>query len=314
MTLPLDETVKFGLMTRVPSIEAGRRLAGLLDRLRFDSLWVGDHVAFTLPILDPFVQLTTIATLSPRLTVGTAVYLLPLRHPVPVAKQTSSLDQMTGGRFIFGVGVGGEFPKEYAACGVPREERGARLTESVEVLRKLWKGEPVSHQGRFFSFPEIHMQPATVRPGGPPIWFGGRQPAALKRAGRIGDGYISYVITPEMFRSALETITAAAEEARREVTRFGTAHLLFCRIDDSYETAWDDATALLSKRYAMDFRGAAKKYAAMGRPADIAETLNAFHRAGVRHFNLDLLGSPEERDAQLERFATEVRPLLEWAR
>ncbi len=150
MNLPLDDTYRYGLMTRLPTIESTRAITAELDRLKFDSIWVGDHIAFTTPILDPLLQLAQVAACSDRLTVGTAVYLLPLRHPTPVAKQTATLDHLSGGRFIFGVGVGGEFKAEYAACGVPRNERGARLGEAIAVLRKLWRGEPASHDGRFF--------------------------------------------------------------------------------------------------------------------------------------------------------------------
>jgi len=310
MGVPLDQTYRYGLMTRLPTAETTRAIVAKLDALEFDSIWVGDHIAFTTPILDPFLQLAQAAAYSSRLTVGTGVYLLPMRHPTPVAKQAASLDHLSGGRFIFGVGVGGEFPAEYAACGVPRNERGARLSESIAVLRALWSGEPVSHEGKYFSFPEVHMQPAPVQPGGPPIWVGGRSDAALRRAGRLADGWISYVVTPGMYRDGMAKIAEAAEDAKRDLDTFGTAHLLFTLIDDSYEAALDKAAALLSQRYAMDFRAAAKKYAALGRPEDVAAKIGEFHDAGVRHVNLDLLGTPEERDAQLHRFATEVRPLL----
>ena len=310
MSLPLEERTRFGLMTRLPTPELARQTVELLDRLEFDSVWVGDHLAFTTPILDPFVQLAYAAALSPRLTVGSAVYLLPLRHPAGVAKQAASLDHLAEGRFVFGVGVGGEFPREWELAGVPHGERGARMTEAIQVLRKLWTGEPVAHEGRFFSFPEARMQPAAFRPGGPPIWCGGRQPAALRRAGRLADGYMSYVVTPEMFAAALDTIAAAAEAAGRRLERFATAHLLFCCIDESYEKALERATALLSRRYAMDFRKAAARYAALGRPEDVAEKIAAFHKAGARHFNLDFLGDQPMRIEGLHRFAEEVRPLI----
>ena len=310
MNLPLGDTYHYGLMTRFPTLEATRTIAKKLDELEFDNVWVGDHIAFTTPMLDPFLQLAQVAACSDRLTVGTAVFLLPLRHPTPVAKQTATMDHLTDGHFIFGVGVGGEFKREFEACGIPHNERGARLEEGVEVVRKLWRGEPVSHEGRFFSFPETHMQPATLRPDGPPIWFGGRTDKALQRIGRIGDGWISYVVTPEMYKAGLEKIAPAFEASGRALDTFGTGHLLFALIDNSYEAALDRATELLSVRYAMDFRAPAKKYAALGRPEDVAEAIAKFHEAGVRHVNLDFLGPPEQRDAQLEWFAQEVRPLL----
>src|SRR5436305_2003042 len=124
-----------------------RELVELVDSCGYDSLWVGDHISFPVAILDPLLQLAQAAVVSPRLTLGTAVYLLPLRPPAPVAKQVATLDHLTEGRLIFGVGVGGEFPKEYEVCGVPRNERGARLTEAVEIMRKLWTGTPATHPG-----------------------------------------------------------------------------------------------------------------------------------------------------------------------
>ena len=149
MTLPLDTKMQFGWMTSMDSAAAVRESTALADRIGLDSLWVGDHVAFAIPIMDPLLQLAQAAALSDRLTFGTSVYLLPLRHPTPVAKQVATLDRLCDGRLTFGVGIGGEFPNEFAACGVPVKERGARLTEGMEVLRKLWTGDSVSHDGRF---------------------------------------------------------------------------------------------------------------------------------------------------------------------
>jgi probable F420-dependent oxidoreductase len=322
MDLPLDDRLRIGVQTIhrrtepatgpwLPRIDEMRTLVGLVDRCGYDSLWVGDHISFALAIFDPLLQLAQAAVVSPRLQFGTAVYLLPLRHPTPVAKQVSTLDHLTEGRFIFGVGVGGEFPKEYEACGVPIEERGARLTESLAVLRKFWSGEPASHDGRFFRFKGVPMQPPPRQPGGPPIWCGGRSDAALRRVGRSTDGWMSYVVTPDMFRQGLAKIAAAAEEAGRVFERgFGTAHLLFTCIDDTYEKALDAATVSLSQRYAMDFRKAAQRYCALGSPQQVVETILRFHEAGVRHVILDFVGPYEQRDRQIERFAAEAFPLL----
>ncbi len=222
----------------------------------------------------------------------------------------ATLDRLCGGRLIFGAGVGGEFPREYEACGVPVRERGARLSESIPLLRRLWSGEPVTSEGRFYPFPEVRLLPRPLQKGGPPIWCGGRSPKALERISRMGDGWLSYVVTPEMFREGLAAIARASELAGRKLQSFGTGHLLFTRIDDSYERALDSATAHLSQRYAMDFRKPAARYAALGRPAEVAAKIAAFHAAGVRHVLLDLVGPAQERDLQLERFAREVRPLL----
>lgn len=321
MNLPLDPTLKLGIQTIhrrtepatgvwEPRIDDLVSFVEMVDRCGYDSIWLGDHVSFPIPFFDPLMMIAQAAVVSRRLTFGTGVYLLPLRHPAPVAKQVSTLDHLTEGRIIFGVGVGGEFPKEYELCGVPRNERGARLSEGIDVLRKLWTGEPVSHQGQFYNFEDIPMNPPARQPGGPPIWCGGRSDGALRRAGRQADGYISYVVTPEMYSESLVKISEAAAQAKRKIDRYGTGHLLFARLDDSYEAAHDAATETLSIRYNMDFRRAAARYAALGTPEQVAERIRDFHAAGVRHAVLDLLGPYEQRTAQIERFAAEVMPLL----
>jgi probable F420-dependent oxidoreductase len=322
MALRLDSKLRIGVITIhrrtepaagpwQPSIDEMRQLVELIDRSGYDSLWCGDHISFPAAILDPFLQLAQAAVVSRRLMLGTSVYLLPLRHPVPVAKQVATLDHLSEGRFIFGVGVGGEFAKEYEACGVPINERGPRLTEAIGILRKLWTGQPTSHEGRYYGpFREVPMRPPARQPGGPPIWCGGRSDGALNRAGRLADGWIAYAITPEMYRAGLEKIAQAADEAGRGNAAFGTGHLLFTRLDDTYEKALDAATATLSQRYAMDFRRPAERYAALGSPSQVADRIRAFHVAGARHITLDLVGPYEERDRQIERIAREVFPLL----
>jgi len=322
MDLPLDEKLRIGVQTIhrrsepaadvwLPTTAELRALVGLVDDCGYDSLWVGDHIAFAVAILDPLLQLAQAAMVSPRLTLGTNIFLLPLRHPVPVAKQVATLDHLCEGRLIFGVGGGGEFPREFAACGVPLAERGARLNEAIPLLRQLWSGAPVSHAGRCYaSFDEVAMQPPARQPGGPPIWCGGRADAALARAGRLADGWISYVVTPEGYRAALDKIAAAAEKAGRSMARFGTGHLLFVRLDDSHEEALDAAAESLSRRYAMDFRRAAERYAALGPAERVAGRIRDFHDAGARHIVLDFVGPYEERPAQIKGFAREVMPLL----
>lgn len=321
MPLKLDDKLKLGVQTihrRTepatgawrPDVAEGKALVETIDALGYDSVWVGDHLSFAIPILDPLVQLAQAAVASDRLMLGTGVYLLPLRHPGPVAKQVATLDLLSGGRLIFGVGVGGEFKTDYAVAGVPIKERGARLTEAMTVLRKLWTGEPVSHDGPHYAFDELIMTPAPHQAGGPPMWCGGRSDGALRRAGELADGWVSYVVTPDMYRSAMEKINAAADAAGRGDASYGTGHLLFARIDDTYEKALDAATETLSVRYAMDFREPAKRYCALGTPDDMAARIREFHAAGVRHVVMDFVGPYEERDRQIERFAQEVRPLL----
>ncbi|MHC4862405.1 MAG: LLM class flavin-dependent oxidoreductase, partial [Planctomycetota bacterium] len=158
--------------------------------------------------------------------------------------------------------------------------------------------------------PETRLLSTPQQPGGPPIWCGGRSQAALRRMGRMADGWVSYVVTPERFREGLETVAKAAEAAGRRIERFGTGHLLFMRLDSTFEAALDAASEQLSERYAMDFRGPTRRYAALGRPEDVAERIHDFRRAGLRHVVLDPVGPLDERDEQLQRFAEEVLPLL----
>lgn len=322
MALILDTRLRIGIQTIhrrtepatgpwEPRIDELVEFVQLVDRCGYESLWAGDHISYAIPILDPLLQLAQAAVVSRRLTLGTSVLLLPLRHPTPVAKQVLTLDHLTEGRLVLGVGVGGEFPKEYTACDVPHNERGARLSEGVQVLRKFFSGEPVTHHGKFYGpFEDIPMRPPPRQPGGPPIWFAGRKEPALRRIGRLGDGYLAYVITPVMYSAALDTIGAAADTAGRGAVPFGTGHLLFTRLDTTYETALDRATETLSVRYAMDFRKAAARYCALGTPQQVAERIREFHAAGVRHVVLDLLGPYEQRNRQIEWFAAEALPLL----
>lgn len=126
----------------------------------------------------------------------------------------------------------------------------------------------------------------------------------------MADGWFSYVVTPDMYRTALELIDQSALNAGRRVENFGSGHLLFMRLDDSYEDSLEHASKHLSERYAMDFRDATTKYAALGTPVDVAERINEYVEAGCRHFVLDLTGPTKDRFEQLERFAQEVKPLL----
>ncbi len=215
--VPLGERLRFGTMVSTSSREEATRGLESIARWGYEVLWAPDHVAFTGPVNDPLTTLAYLSALEPKLTFGTSVYLLPLRHPVPVAKMVATLDRLLGaGHFIFGVGVGGEFPREYEACGVPIHERGGRATEAIQVMKRLWSGERVEHRGKYFSFGEISMQPRPKTPGGPPIWIGGRAEGPLKRAARYGDGWMPYVVTPKRFADGLDFIGKEAERAGRD--------------------------------------------------------------------------------------------------
>ncbi|HTY56443.1 MAG TPA: LLM class flavin-dependent oxidoreductase [Candidatus Binataceae bacterium] len=309
--LPLDNRLRFGVMTQASDGDQARRMIKNYVDWGYEALWIGDHIAFQGPINDPLTQIAFFAALAPKMIFGTCVYLVPLRHPTATAKMVATLDRLLGpGRLIFGIGVGGEFPPEFEASGVPVKQRGGRTNESLPLMRRLWTEPKVAHQGKYFKFGEIRLEPKPLTPGGPPIWVGGRGESALKRAAILGDGWMPYVVSAKRISEGLDFIGAQAAKHGRKIERFGTGVLLFCLIDDSYERALDLATESLSKRYGMDFREPARRYGALGRPADIAARMSEFIKAGVRDFSIDVIGTGEARNVQLERFAREVIPML----
>src|SRR5271155_4200818 len=167
--------------------EALARFAALVDASSIDRVCVGDHVTFKGGRgFDGLVNATALAALSQRITVQTAVYLLPLRHPVPVARQVASLATLAPGRVNFGVGIGGEDPTELRACGIDPATRGRRMDEALTVLRPLLAGAEVSMSGDFFRLDRVRIRPAPAPPV--PIVIGGGSDAALRRGARYGGG------------------------------------------------------------------------------------------------------------------------------
>ncbi len=296
-------------LAALPPGEA-RALASRLERLGYDSLWVPDHIAFHYPIYEALAHLAFLAAVTERVRLGTSVFLLPLRSAGLAAKQIATIDVLSGGRITMGVGIGGEARVEYDLCGVPHGERGARASEAIRVMKRLWSGGQVDFEGRFNRFKTVRIDPPPAQPGGPPIWVGGRSEAALRRAARLGDGYVSYVFTPKRIRAALEVIHREAEAAGRALRNFEVAHLFFITVRPSYEDALDQATAILSARYNQDFREPARKYAILGPPADCAEQLRRFAEAGVQNLILSPIVPAGEMVDQFEILAGEVLPAL----
>jgi probable F420-dependent oxidoreductase len=162
----------------------------------FDALLISDHVAVTpdvqarypSPFYDPFIILGSIAGMTTRIEIGTTVTVLPYRHPLQVARITANLDVITGGRFIFGVGVGWA-RQEFQALGIPFERRGAIANESLAAIKLCWTEDVATYEGRFFSFKDAHTGPRPVRRPHPPVWVGGSSDRALQRAVRYGDAW-----------------------------------------------------------------------------------------------------------------------------
>ena len=302
-------SLAFGASLSVHPPKEQFELVRRVEALGFDSVWCGDHISFNLPLYESLTLLASYAPITERIKLGSAVYLLALRSPV-AAKVTATLDALSGGRLIFGVGVGGENPREFAAVGVPHRERGARVTEAIEVVRALWRDTPASFKGRFTEFEGVSIDPKPVQPGGPPIWIGGRSDAALARAGRQGDGWISYVVTAERYAQSLDKIRATAQAAGRSLDGFVPAHLTFITLGRDYESARDKWVKRLSLRYAQDFGPLAGRYGVIGTPDQCVEQLERFRAAGCGYFVLSTTCETSEDRDQLEQIAAEVLPRL----
>jgi probable F420-dependent oxidoreductase len=170
------------------------RRAQLVEQAGFESLWVGDHIALPAdlggdhPRFEAVVAATYLAAVTTRVRLGIGVIVLPQRQPVLLAKQLTSVDVLSGGRLIVGIGVGYLEP-EFRALGVSLADRGARTDEYLAVMRTLWTDPAPAFEGRYVSFAGVHQQPPPRQRPHPPIVVGGHSPAALRRAVRVGNGW-----------------------------------------------------------------------------------------------------------------------------
>lgn len=254
-----------------------------LEAEPIDSLWVGGHLASPNPGPEALGSLARLGALAERVRVGTSILLLPLYPPAIVAKVVADIDIATSGRVIFGIGVGGEYPQEFHAVGVPVTERGKRADEAIALLRALWSGGPVTHEGRFFSMADVRLHPPPVQPGGPPIVVAGRQPAAMRRAALLGDGWMPYLYSPRRYAASVETITTLATEAGRSLDGFEWFAFVFVNANPDGEVARSEAAAFLGGTYHQDFDAMLGSVAAVGTPEEVTERLQAYVDAGARH-------------------------------
>lgn len=281
-----------------------------VEDLGYDSVWTSEHMLFYGPTLDATVTLGAFAARTKRVRIGTAIVLLPLRHPTVTAKAISTADVLSGGRVILGIGVGGEFPKEFEATGVPVEERGARTNDAIRVLKKLWSEDNVSHHSHFVNFDGATMQPKPVQAGGPPIVVAGRSEAAMRRAARLGDGYMPYLFTPERYAQAKKSIEEEAERHGRDLSGFHWTLYQFTSVAGRYEEAHERAVVRLSRQYNQDFTKIAGRYAAVGTTEQVIERLRAFAQAGVRHFILTPITPADAYMEHVDLFAKELMPAV----
>ena len=181
----------------------------------FDSVWLGEHHNSPLLYPTPLLGLAAIASRTRRLGLGTAVLLLPLYHPLRVAEEAAMVDVISGGRLIFGVGVG-YAPEEFAAFGVPLQERGSRMDEAVPLIKRLWSEETVTHHGTHYQVTNATVRPRPVQRPRPPLWFAGWVPPAIRRAARLGDAWLG---GPSARLDELVSCVRQYREARKETAR-----------------------------------------------------------------------------------------------
>jgi alkanesulfonate monooxygenase SsuD/methylene tetrahydromethanopterin reductase-like flavin-dependent oxidoreductase (luciferase family) len=287
------------------------------ERLPIDSIWQGGHLLPPTATGEAITRLALMTAWTERVRVGTSVLLLPLYQPAVAAKQLADLDSRSGGRVSVGVGVGGEFPAEFAAAGVPLAERGPRTDEAMAVLRALWSGAPVTHDGRFFTFSDVTLRPVCppgasadrMQPGGPPLIVSGRKPPAMRRAARLGDGWMPYLVSPSAYARSVQTITEHAGSIGRDLAGFEWMLYLYCSIRPDGERARADVAQFLGGAYGDKPATMLDRIAPGGTPEEVAARIQPYVDAGARHIVI----SPAAAEDTLEVVrlaAEEVLPRL----
>ncbi len=287
-----------------------------LEDWGYDSVWTSEHILFHGPTLEGLTVLSFYAARTKKIRIGTAIYLLPLRHPTVVAKTVTTLDIMSGGRITLGIGVGGEYPKEFEATGVPVNQRGSRASESMEVMRRLWTESNVTHQGKHYQFTDVTMEPRPIQRPHPPVVVAGRSEAAQRRAGRLGNGYMPYLYSPERYVKGAEIVRGAAAEANRDLDaeNFDWSIYLFVAAAKDMESARKTAAEQLQMRYRQPFENLVDKYCAMGPPDECAARIVDFAKAGAREFILvPLTGEGEDSLDAIQHYAENVVPRVKKA-
>jgi alkanesulfonate monooxygenase SsuD/methylene tetrahydromethanopterin reductase-like flavin-dependent oxidoreductase (luciferase family) len=287
---------------RVGALGSPRMLSGDLARrsalvrraaeVGVDHLFVADHVSFHTGLgMDGLVNAATLLAMDARLEVHVGVYLLPLRHPVLVARQLATIAESAPGRLVFGVGVGGEDPHEIEICGVDPRTRGRRADEALAALRELLRGEPVTQRGEFFSFEGALIRPAPDP--AIPILVGGRSDAALRRAARFGEGWLAAWCSARRFGEAAASIEATAREAGRADVAWRHGLQVWTGCDRDAGRARERLAAAMQAMYRLPFEPF-ERYSPCGTPERIAEFLAPYAEAGCSIFNVMAVAPSEE--------------------
>jgi probable F420-dependent oxidoreductase len=275
------------------------------ERLGFDYVTCGEHIAFHEPSANAFVTLAAAAGATRDIGLFSAVTLVPLYPAGLLAKLVAAMDNVTGGRFTLGIGVGGENPVEFDAAGVAPRERGARTDEALELLGLLLGADEVTFNGRFTSVQGLTIAPRPSA-GRVPIWVAGRSEAAIGRAVRFGDGWMPYLFTPERLRAGVERLEEGAAEVGRAPGELRVGVHLFTTVMDDGRAARKEAVDVVSRTYNQDFGPLADKYLLHGSPARCRERLAEYRDAGADTFLFRLAAADDQLSAMMRRVAEEV--------
>ena len=293
--LPTRESVMEGCHAAAPLL----KLAEKAEDLGYDSVWVGDSL-LARPRHEPLTLLAGVAGRTANIVLGTAILLPALRNPVVMAHQISTLDQVSDGRTIIGVGIATDqenIRNEFMAAGVPFEKRVGRMLEGLRLCRALWSGDAVDWDGRW-TVKQGVLGPMPVQKNGPPIWIGGGAEANIKRVGEEFDGWFPITPDAELIKNNWQQMRTRAKQSARDVNAITCAAYLTLSIDESIEKAQNRADQFLSSYYGARPDVLKKIQACYAGPLEGAvQYLQSFINAGASHLVLRFAG---EHDKHLE--------------
>lgn len=304
------EPVRFGISlggfsSGVPGRDALVALAREAEAMGLDSVQVGDHVQWHAPIYESTTLMAMLAAVTERLRIASSVILVPLRDPVLLAKTIASLDVLSGGRVIFGVGVGGDNPAEYTAMRVPITERGTRANETLEIVRGLFAHERFSYKGRHFVLEDVGIAPRPLQ-SHLPLWVGGGSDAALRRAARYGDGWIGAFASERKFARLARALRGLLAEEGRAAASFTLGTYVFFHAGPDARRAREAAVRYLEHVYRIPGERVIDRHGVAGPVEACLEKVQAYVDAGARYIVLSPACGHQEWPRQLEACAEVV--------
>jgi probable F420-dependent oxidoreductase len=284
-----------------------RNFALRAEMLGYDSLWLQERVIGDFNMLEPVTLLSYVAAITTKLRLGTSVILLPLRNPIQLAKAYSTLDVMSGGRAVVGVGLGGgHLGSHEDVFGYTREGRVTRFTEAVQVMKLLWTEPRASFQGRYWNFKDIAMEPKPMQKPHLPIIFGGHHENALKRAAKYANGWMGAGSSSSAsFIRESARIRSFLDEARRDPATFHFAKRVYLAVDNDKARGERRIREWFSKRYKNADLG--PKVAIWGSMAECTEKIQELVRSSAQQIVFNPMFDEMEH---LEICAKEIMPHL----